>query len=113
MDHFNRARAMAMVAALAASTIAVLPAAAGPASAHVSKLKSHKSNVVHVHRSSHDDARHSRRRYHRHHSHVVDAPFTRVETGRRVVVDAPFAHVTVNRHGRHIRAPFVNLWLPR
>lgn len=32
--------------------------------------------------------------------------------GRGVVVDAPFAHVYVGPYGRHIVAPFVNLWVP-
>jgi hypothetical protein len=44
---------------------------------------------------------------------VVDAPYTHVETGDRVVVDAPFAHVYSGRHGQHIVAPFVDLWVPR
>jgi hypothetical protein len=54
-------------------------------------------------------------RYYRHRYYgrrVVHAPFTRVETGRRTVVDAPFTHVYVGRHGRHIVAPFVDLWVP-
>ena len=48
---------------------------------------------------------------HRHYRRgcIVNAPFTYVETGRRVVVDAPFATVYVGRHGRHMRAPFVNI----
>ncbi len=56
--------------------------------------------------------RHSRD-YYRDQDDVVEAPFTRVEHGRRVVVDAPFTHVTVGRRGRHIVAPFVNIWIPR
>jgi hypothetical protein len=44
---------------------------------------------------------------------VVDAPYAHVETGDRVVVDAPFAHVYSGRHGQHIVAPFVDLWVPR
>ena len=43
---------------------------------------------------------------------VVDAPFSRVETGRHTVVDAPFAHVYSGRLGHHIVAPFVDLWVP-
>ena len=72
-----------------------------------------KSAVVKVHGDwDNEDGRWERHRHH-HREHSVEAPFTEVETGRRVVVDAPFAHVTVDRHGRHIRAPFVNLWIPR
>ncbi len=72
-----------------------------------------KSGVVKVHGDWDDEnGRWERRRRHHRERYVV-APFTDVETGRRVVVDAPFAHVTVDRHGRFIRAPFVNLWVPR
>ncbi len=57
------------------------------------------------------------RRHHHHHRHVVvvDAPFTYVETRRynRVAVDAPFASVRVGGRGTWVRAPFVNLWVPR
>lgn len=97
------------------STCAILglsPAAAYPT---VDQGPGATSAVVKVHGDWDDeDGRWQRRRHHHHgHDHTVDAPFTHVETGRRVVVDAPFAHVTVDRYGRHIRAPFVNLWLPR
>ena len=59
-----------------------------------------------------DDDRHRyQRRHYRHHDrHVVHAPFTRVESGRRTVVDAPFVHVYKDRHGKHIVAPFVDLY---
>jgi hypothetical protein len=63
------------------------------------------------------------RRYRRHrHSYrgyygdtVVDAPFTHVETGYRgrVAVDAPFASVRVGRRGTWVRAPFVDIFVPR
>jgi hypothetical protein len=66
----------------------------------------------------HDDGDRYWRRHHSYHrhsyrGHVVDAPFTHVESGRRTVVDAPFAHVYNGRHGQHIVAPFVDLWVPR
>lgn len=32
---------------------------------------------------------------------------------REVILDAPFTHVYVGRHGHHIVAPFVDIWLPR
>lgn len=54
------------------------------------------------------------RRHHRHHdANVVEALFADVETGDRTVVNAPFTHVYVGRYGRHVVAPFVNLWIPR
>lgn len=40
-------------------------------------------------------------------------PFAYVESGRRVVVEAPFTTVYVGRRGRYVRAPFVNIWIPR
>jgi hypothetical protein len=56
-----------------------------------------------------------RHRYHGHRRYyggdVVDAPYTHVEPGR-VVVDAPFTHVYSGPRGRHIVAPFVDLWVP-
>jgi hypothetical protein len=55
--------------------------------------------------------RHHRHSYRRHYrGHIVDAPFAHVESGRHTVVDAPFVHVYSGRHGRHIVAPFVDLW---
>lgn len=73
-----------------------------------------QSGVVRVHdaHDDEDDDDWDGRRHHRGRRHV-DAPYTHVETGRRVVVEAPFASVYVGRRGRHIRAPFVNLWIPR
>lgn len=62
-----------------------------------------------------DDHGYRHRRHHHRHGDaygVVEAPFTRVEHGRRVVVDAPFAHVYSGYEGSHIRAPFVDLWIP-
>lgn len=47
---------------------------------------------------------------------VVEAPFTYVETRRRhryVAVDAPFTSVRVHGRGVWVRAPFVDLYVPR
>jgi hypothetical protein len=44
---------------------------------------------------------------------VVDAPYAHVDAGDPVVVDAPFAHVRVGRDRIRVRAPFVNLSIPR
>jgi hypothetical protein len=75
------------------------------------------TSAIKIHDRWNDDedyrGRHWRRHHRHHHDDVVDAPFTHVETGHRVIVDAPFAHVAVSRHGRHIVAPFVDLWVPR
>lgn len=81
--------------------------AAAPSKRHVAAKSD--SAVVKVHRRHHHH--HHHHRYGR--GHVVDAPFTRVETGRHVAVDAPFTTVYVGRRGRYVRAPFVELWLPR
>ena len=47
----------------------------------------------------------------------VEAPHTRVETdsknGRRVAVDAPYADVKVDRDRVRVKAPFVDIEIPR
>ncbi|HLC09148.1 MAG TPA: hypothetical protein VJK06_07675 [Methyloceanibacter sp.] len=43
----------------------------------------------------------------------VRAPFASVDTGRGTHVDAPFASVHTDRGGTYVRAPFVDLWVPR
>lgn len=119
MTNYSVAGTAAFAGILAVSLASSSPAQAltslrSPAASHTEK-----SVVVKVHGSwrDDDDEDHDEdyREYrHRHHRDaVVDAPFARVETGRRVVVDAPFAHVSVHRNGRHIVAPFVNIWIPR
>lgn len=77
-------------------------------------------NGGHAHVVHYRVADRGHRYHHRHHRHVhdgvvVDAPFTRVETRgyRRVAVDAPFTGVRVHRRGVWVRAPFVNLYVPR
>jgi hypothetical protein len=69
-------------------------------------------DVVKVHRRSYRHPHHSERHHHRA-PRIVEAPFTYVESGRRVVVEAPFTTVYVGRRGRYVRAPFVDLWIPR
>lgn len=110
--------AAVVVAALGIATGHVAPAnSAGFSALSHTKAAVGKTSIlrqVHYrrdHRRSHRH-RHFRKYGRHHHSHVVRAPFTRVETGRRVIVDAPFAHVYVGR-GVHVRAPFVDLWVPR
>ena len=70
--------------------------------------------VVRVHEGGH---RWGNRRYHRHYDRdvVVDAPAAYVDTRghRRVWVDAPFAAVRVHPRGVWIRAPFVDIYVPR
>lgn len=117
MTIFSNTSAVAIASAV---VILALPSATSFAAttSNVHTLRHSKdAAVVKVHGSWHDDDDDGAyyRVYHRHHDRdeVVDAPFTHVESGRRVVVDAPFAHVAVNRNGRHIVAPFVNIWVPR
>lgn len=103
--------ALAATIALSAGAAPAIatPAAIAPA-VHGAAEKS-SAHAIQVHSRSYHH-RHKRRHGDRH-DHVVDAPYAHVETGDRVEVDAPFAHVHVGRHGRHIVAPFVDLWLPR
>jgi len=103
MTAFFRA-ALTIVAMLGAVTLTVSAAEAmtvakrkGEASSNLLKVDDH-----------YDGARH---RHYRHRDrHVVHAPFTRVESGRRTVVDAPFVHVYKGRRGTHVVAPFVDLY---
>lgn len=113
MRLFLNPHSAALAAALLATSFASLPAAAVPfASRSALAPIAGDAGIVHVHYKR-GDVRYHRAKRHRHHDHVVDAPFTRVRSGRRVEVDAPFTAVTVTRHGRHVRAPFVDLWVPR
>jgi hypothetical protein len=43
----------------------------------------------------------------------VRAPFTSVDTGKGTAVDAPFTSVRTGRRGTWVRAPFVNLFVPK
>jgi hypothetical protein len=103
---------LAMAAVLAASALTASTPAGAMA---IAKKYATASAALKVHDRGDDDwdGRHYRHYRHGRYSEVVEAPFTRVETGHRVIVDAPFAHVYVGRHGRHIVAPFVDLWVPR
>lgn len=119
---FSIARKLTLAAALFAVAMSATPAAALSPPSRIALAGALGSDVVTIHnKRSHrkHSAKNSHRYAHKHHrrTHIVDAPFTRVETGHRyrrgVLVDAPFAFVTVGRRGRYIRAPFVDLWLPR
>jgi hypothetical protein len=105
------------LAALALGAFSILPAAASPGTAPALSAATGNSALVRV--SDRDDRweRRHHRRHHRHHHrrhrhHVVDAPFTHVESGRHTYVDAPFAEVGVTRGHTRVRAPFVDLWVP-
>lgn len=54
-------------------------------------------------------------RWHSAHTVTVDAPFARIATRRHTAtaVDAPFTAVRSDRRGVWVRAPFVNLYVPR
>ncbi len=119
MLSLSLAAALAAVFATVTSHSATAGPLAGVASINVAKgaapavKKVHYRKKYRKHRYSYRRGYKRRHRGYRH-RRVVRAPFTRVETGRRVIVDAPFASVYVNRrHGVHVRAPFVNLWVPR
>lgn len=106
------------LAVLIATSVSATPGASLPQAANEGAMSS-RTPIIPVHGSAHDDwddeeVHQYGAHYRRHHAeHHVDAPFTRVESGRRVIVDAPFAHVYVGREGRHVVAPFVDLWIPR
>lgn len=109
----------AVVAALLASAP---PAAAVSAAARSAVAGPSNDGVIKVHSKSKHHSKsakkHARRSTYKHHrgTRVVEAPFTYVEKGygrRGVLVDAPFAFVRTERRGRYVRAPFVDLWIPR
>ena len=93
------------------------PASAAPLGGHRASA-AHDGRAVTLVSDDWDDRRHRR---HRHYfrdydgDHVVDAPYTHVETGYggRVAVDAPYASVRVGRRGVWVRAPFVDLYVPK
>jgi hypothetical protein len=97
--------------------VAIL-AAAGASASSATTMPAAKPSVAPQHSSVVTANTEGDRDWHirHHHAYVrdrtVDAPFAHVESGRHTIVDAPFAHVYVGRHGRHIVAPFVDLWMP-
>lgn len=116
--NFSHSARLLGAATIAAGLVAV---AAGPASAHTvyarhGKTIAHAHTVTAINYSEGRSWRHSRydRRYNDRVVHV-DAPFTTVETRRYryTAVDAPFASVRVHGRGVWVRAPFVNLYVPR
>jgi hypothetical protein len=54
-----------------------------------------------------------KRRWRYRNGSYVRAPFTSVDTRRDTFVRTPFARVYSGRYGTWVRAPFVNLWVPR
>ena len=116
MNIFANAHCAVFAAALAMAMTASPPASAfSPSSLRAASEGPDVTVKIHDrwHNDDEDYDDHHRRHHRHHHDEVVDAPFTHVESGHRVVVDAPFAHVAVGRYGRHIVAPFVDLWVPR
>lgn len=113
MTAFYRS-ALAACAAFAATAI-VSASGAGAMTFGTHVLAGSHSALVRAHYDRWDGQHYYRHaRYYRgyYRDNVVDAPFTHVETGRHVIVDAPFTHVYVGPRGRHIVAPFVDLWVP-
>lgn len=123
MKHaFSKTKFLALIAALVAAVLSVTPASALSAPKRQALASASSDGVIKVHSKNVHSKRHYHKRHHKHaYKHhrrhrIVEAPFTRVETRHRyrrdVLVDAPFAFVAVNRHGRYVRAPFVDLWVP-
>jgi hypothetical protein len=113
MSIIAKTRSAILAAAFAMPIIGAAPASAFSDAAGLQSTAA--TALVKVHERWSDDEGDADRHYRRHHHNdaEVDAPFTHVETGHRVIVDAPFAHVAVGPRGRHVVAPFVDLWLPR
>ena len=117
MRDFAKARCAILSAAMLLPFAATAPASAFSGPGLRAAVIDTPTAVVKVSDRWADDDEDRDHRWHRHHRHhydeVVDAPFTHVQSGHRVIVDAPFAHVAVGRYGRHVVAPFVDLWVPR
>jgi UTP:GlnB (protein PII) uridylyltransferase len=116
MQIFAKAHCAVIATALAMTMTAAAPASAFSASG-LRAVSPAPTAAVKIHDRWNDDEDYDDQHWRRHHRHhyddIVDAPFTHVESGHRVIVDAPFAHVAVGRYGRHVVAPFVDIWVPR
>jgi hypothetical protein len=107
---FSPAATIAIAASTFLAVAGLSPAQAAPGAGTLA-ANGTSSNLVKIRHGDSRRYRRDHRRYRR--GHVVDAPFAHVESGRHTVVDAPFVHVYKGRHGKHIVAPFVDLWEPR
>ena len=111
---FSNQSFFALASALMMAAMAATPAAALTAPKRQAVADASAVSIIKVR-----NKRHHRKHAHKHHRRhrIVEAPFARVDTGygrrRGVQVDAPFAFVSVGRQGRYVRAPFVDLWVPR
>lgn len=107
---------MCLLIALALSGLAVTRSAMATPAHHPKPLAGMHSGVIQIHDDGDQGRGWRRNRFRQQHAHrgeVVDAPFTHVESGRHTYVDAPFAYVSVGKRGRHVVAPFVDLWIAR
>lgn len=113
----NRLISRSLFAAMALSLAAVHTgaAAAGSFKRPQVKVSYPDRTITYVHYDEDYDWRRHKRHRHHHRDVLVEAPFTRVETRRhrRVAVDAPFTSVRVHRRGVWVRAPFVDIYVPR
>ncbi len=92
---------------LLASGLLIGATAAATAAPVLRPLSEGASAVVRVNDDDRNDG------YDRDRGTVVDVPGAYVDTRRGTVVDAPGAHVEVEGNRVRVRAPFVNLNLPR
>src|SRR5262245_27322576 len=93
---------------VATAILAFLAGSSAPASAapgFVAMLEADKAVV--------QEAGYYKRRWRYRDGAYVRAPFAEVDTYHDTWVAAPFAHVYSGRGGPWVRAPFVNLWVPR
>jgi hypothetical protein len=118
--------AMFAVALFLAGLLSAPPAGAGPL-AKTAASDGARSQVILVDGDwdddwDDDDDGYRHRRYYRGYDRgyydgdvYVRAPFTRVKRRgwRSTSVDAPFTSVRVRPHGVWVRAPFVNIYVPR
>ena len=93
---------------VAAASFAWLAGPSAPASAAPGLVAMPEADTAVV-----QEAGYYKRRWRYRDGAYVRAPFTEVDTHRDTWVAAPFARVYSGRRGPGVRAPFVNLWVPR
>lgn len=104
----NRSLCIGAAAGALVLVMALSPQASAAPSAVTLQAQVHPELIRRV---GSDDRWH--RRHYRDHGTYVRAPFTDVDTHHGTHVEAPFASVHTGRYGTWVRAPFVNLFVPR
>jgi hypothetical protein len=101
-------RASFVTFVVAAASVAFLAGPSAPASAAPGLVATPEAGTAVV-----QEAGYYKRRWRYRDGAYVRAPFAEVDTYHDTWVATPFARVYSGRAGTWVRAPFVNLWVPR